>query len=136
MIPGGAKVLLAGHPVDFRKGPDGLMALVRDAGADPFNGALYVFRAKRAQQATFCIWFSNGADCLSLASAGWSGRSGRAAPAWEGSAVHLHRRAAGSQSRAADLDVRRGVLRHNGAGRPSDQHQWPEGARRGSCSAR
>ncbi|RWM39279.1 MAG: hypothetical protein EOR76_36670, partial [Mesorhizobium sp.] len=58
MIPAGVKVLLASHPVDFRKGPDGLLALVRDAGSDPFNGALYVFRAKRAQLPTFCIRFS------------------------------------------------------------------------------
>ncbi|WP_407181605.1 IS66 family insertion sequence element accessory protein TnpB [Bradyrhizobium sp. STM 3562] len=33
---------LASHPVDFRKGIDGLVALVRDAGSDPFDGALYV----------------------------------------------------------------------------------------------
>ncbi|MER9451730.1 transposase [Mesorhizobium sp. M0254] len=38
MIPAGVKVLIASHPVDFRKGPDGLLALVRDAGSDPFNG--------------------------------------------------------------------------------------------------
>ena len=37
-------------PVDFRKGAAGLMALVRDGGADPFNGALYVFRSKRADR--------------------------------------------------------------------------------------
>jgi hypothetical protein len=28
MIPGGVKVLVASHPVEFRKGPDGLVALV------------------------------------------------------------------------------------------------------------
>ncbi len=50
MIPSGVKVFLASHPVDFRKGPDSLLALVRDAGSDPFNGALYVFRAKRADR--------------------------------------------------------------------------------------
>lgn len=44
-----AKVFLASYPVDFRKRPDGLMALVRDAGAHPFNGVLYVFRAKRGE---------------------------------------------------------------------------------------
>jgi len=55
MIPSGARVLVATKPVDFRKGPEGLTALVREAGADPFSGALYVFRAKRAQRATFCI---------------------------------------------------------------------------------
>jgi hypothetical protein len=36
MIPAGVKVFLASHPVDFRKGPDGLLALVREAGSDPF----------------------------------------------------------------------------------------------------
>ncbi|WP_202879968.1 hypothetical protein [Sinorhizobium meliloti] len=39
MIPSGVKVFLASHPVDFRKGPDSLLSLVRDAGNDPFNGA-------------------------------------------------------------------------------------------------
>jgi hypothetical protein len=36
MIPAGVKVFLASHPVDFRKGPDGLLALVREAGSNPF----------------------------------------------------------------------------------------------------
>jgi hypothetical protein len=36
MIPAGVKVFVASHPVDFRKGPDGLLALVREAGSDPF----------------------------------------------------------------------------------------------------
>ena len=49
MIPPHARIVLATQPVDFRKGSDGLTALVRDAGADPFSGALYVFRAKRPQ---------------------------------------------------------------------------------------
>ena len=63
MIPSGAKVLLASHPVDFRKGPDGLMALVRDAGADPFSGALYVFRAKRADRLKI-LWWDGSGLCL------------------------------------------------------------------------
>ncbi|WP_371258835.1 IS66 family insertion sequence element accessory protein TnpB [Ensifer sp. ZNC0028] len=37
------------QPVDFRKGAASLMALVREGGLDRFNGALYVFRSKRAQ---------------------------------------------------------------------------------------
>ncbi|CDZ68324.1 Hypothetical protein, partial CDS, partial [Neorhizobium galegae bv. orientalis] len=45
MFPAGVKVFLASHPIDFCKGPDSLL-LVRDAGSDPFNGSLYVFRAK------------------------------------------------------------------------------------------
>jgi transposase len=48
MIPAGVQVYVASTPVDFRKGAMGLMALVRDGGADPFSGALYVFRSKRA----------------------------------------------------------------------------------------
>jgi transposase len=63
MIPGGAKVFLASHPVDFRKGPDGLMALVRDSGADPFDGALYVFRAKRADRIKI-VWWDGTGLCL------------------------------------------------------------------------
>jgi len=41
MIPTGASVFVATQPVDFRKGASGLVALVRDGGADPFSGALY-----------------------------------------------------------------------------------------------
>jgi transposase len=41
MIPAGVKIFLAATPIDFRKGPDALLALVRDAGSDPFNGSLY-----------------------------------------------------------------------------------------------
>ncbi|SEP33240.1 transposase, partial [Rhizobium tibeticum] len=63
MIPAGAKVFLASHPVDFRKGPDSLLALVRDAGSDPFNGSLYVFRAKRADKIKIAWWDGSGV-CL------------------------------------------------------------------------
>ncbi len=55
--PSGAlRVMVATRPVDFRKGADGLAALVRDVvHADPFDGAIYVFRARRGQRPTFCI---------------------------------------------------------------------------------
>jgi transposase len=43
------RVMVATRPVDFRKGMDGLAALVRETmQADPFSGTIYVFRAKRA----------------------------------------------------------------------------------------
>ena len=43
MIPPGARVLVAAKPVDFRKGMDGLAALVTaELGADPFSGVVYV----------------------------------------------------------------------------------------------
>src|SRR5690554_2586011 len=63
MIPAVVKVFVASHPVDFRKGPDGLLALVRDAGSDPFNGALYVFRAKRADRIKI-VWWDGSGVCL------------------------------------------------------------------------
>jgi transposase len=63
MIPAGARVLLAAAAVDFRKGPVGLAALVRDAGADPFSGALYVFRARRADRIKI-IWWDGTGLCL------------------------------------------------------------------------
>ena len=51
-------------PVDFRKGADGLAALVRETmTADPFSGAVYVFRAKRADRIK--LVFSDGTGlCL------------------------------------------------------------------------
>jgi transposase len=56
MIPSGASVFVATQPVDFRKGASGLVALVRDSGADPFSGALYVFRSKRADRVKIVWW--------------------------------------------------------------------------------
>jgi transposase len=52
IIPSGAvRVLVAMRPVDFRKGMDGLAAVVRESlGSDPYSGVIYVFRAKRAQR--------------------------------------------------------------------------------------
>jgi transposase len=63
MIPAGVKVFVASHPVDFRKGPDGLLSVVRDAGSDPFSGALYVFRAKRADRVKI-VWWDGTGVCL------------------------------------------------------------------------
>ena len=42
---------------------DGLLSLVRDAGSDPFDGALYVFRAKRADRIKIVFWDGSGV-CL------------------------------------------------------------------------
>lgn len=63
MIPSGVKVFLASQPVDFRKGPDSLLSLVRDTGSDPFGGALYVFRAKRADRIKI-VWWDGSGVCL------------------------------------------------------------------------
>ena len=64
MIASGVKVYLASQPVDFRKGPDGLLSLVRDVGANPFSGALYVFRAKRADRIKIVLASSAKAEEL------------------------------------------------------------------------
>ena len=58
---GAVRVMMATRPVDFRKGMDGLAALVRDAmGADPFSGTVYVFRSKRADKAKLLFWDESG----------------------------------------------------------------------------
>jgi hypothetical protein len=45
---GAVRVMVATKLVDFRKGAEGLAALAREVmEADPFDGAIYVFRAQR-----------------------------------------------------------------------------------------
>ena len=61
---GAVRVMVAASPVDFRKGAEGLAALVRETmGADPFSGAVYVFRAKRADRVKLIFWDGTGV-CL------------------------------------------------------------------------
>ena len=58
---GALREMVATRPVDFRKGSDGLAALVREImQADPFNGAIYVFRAKRADRLKLLFWDGTG----------------------------------------------------------------------------
>ena len=61
---GPVRVLVATKPVDFRKGMDGLAALVKDQmRADPFSGVIWVFRAKRADRVKL-IWWDGTGLCL------------------------------------------------------------------------
>lgn len=54
-------MLIATSPVDFRKGMDGLAALVQETlKADPFSGAIFVFRAKRADRVKLICWDGTG----------------------------------------------------------------------------
>ena len=58
---GNARVIVATKPVDFRKGMEGLAMLVREhMKADPFSGAVYVFRAKRADRIKLIFWDGTG----------------------------------------------------------------------------
>ena len=51
------RILVATQPVDFRKGHDGLAALVQSVlQEDPFNGTVFVFRAKRADRLKILFW--------------------------------------------------------------------------------
>jgi len=60
-IPAGARVLLATRPVDFRKGAHSLAALAQEVlAADPFSGAVIVYRAKRSDRVKILVWDSSG----------------------------------------------------------------------------
>jgi transposase len=94
-LASGLRVYLACGVTDMRKGMVGLAMLVQQTLAeDPFGGAVYAFRGRRGQQATFSIQFPDRQDRVSLASAVWENVAGIAASTRERLAVHLHRRAA------------------------------------------
>jgi transposase len=59
--PGPVRVLVATKPVDFRKGMNGLVALVQEQlKADPFSGTIYCFRSKRADRVKLVFWDGTG----------------------------------------------------------------------------
>ena len=62
MIPGQAvKVVVATRPVDFRKGHDGLAAVVqKQLGLDPHSGVAVVFRSKRGDRVKVLYWDGSG----------------------------------------------------------------------------
>src|SRR5690606_37822851 len=62
IAPGGdLKVYVATRPVDFRKGIDGLALAVQEMfGLDPFCGAAFVFRSKRADRIKVLVWDRTG----------------------------------------------------------------------------
>ncbi len=60
-LPAGARIMLATKPVDFRKGAHSLAALAAEAlGADPFSGAVLVFRSRRADRVKILVWDGSG----------------------------------------------------------------------------
>ena len=59
--PAGVRVLVATKPIDFRKGADGLAAIVQTVlRHDPFCGTIYVFRCKRADRVKLLVWDGSG----------------------------------------------------------------------------
>jgi transposase len=60
-IPAGVRVFMATKPIDFRKGAEGLVALVRESlSEDPFAGSVFIFRAKRADRIKIVTWDGSG----------------------------------------------------------------------------
>jgi transposase len=79
-VPPGVRILLATQPVDFRKGMDGLAALVQQGlRADPFAGDVFIFRPKRTHPATFNIPIELRDHRLPMASSPRQDPAGRAA---------------------------------------------------------
>ena len=63
---GNVRVLVATKPVDFRKGAEGLAAVVRERlRIDPFSGVVYVFRAKRSDRIKLIFWDGSGVVLVS-----------------------------------------------------------------------
>jgi transposase len=63
MIAAGAdlKIYMATRPIDFRCGHDGLAAKVQEMlRLDPFSGAAFVFRSKRADRIKILVWDRTG----------------------------------------------------------------------------
>ena len=55
------KIYMATRPVDFRRGQDGLAAAAQEIlGLDPYSGAAFVFRAKRADRIKILVWDRTG----------------------------------------------------------------------------
>jgi transposase len=60
-VPPGLRIVVASEPIDFRKGLDGLVALVQQhLRCDPFAGDLFVFRSRRADRLKIVAWDGTG----------------------------------------------------------------------------
>ena len=54
------RVYLASQPVDMRSGHDGLFAIVKSWGLDPFSGDLFAFVGKRRDRVKILVWHRGG----------------------------------------------------------------------------
>ena len=58
------RLLVAVEPADFRRGIDGLVRTCRETlGADPFSGAVFVFRNRRATAIKLLAYDGQGFGC-------------------------------------------------------------------------
>ena len=59
--PAGARIRLATKPVGVRQGAHGRAAVAAEVlGADPFSGAVPVFRSRRADRVKVLVWDGSG----------------------------------------------------------------------------
>lgn len=55
------RFMVATKPADFRKGHDGLAALVKnELHKDPFTGTVFVFRSRKADRLKLIYWDGSG----------------------------------------------------------------------------
>ena len=58
---GNFRIFLVTQPVDFRKGMVGLAGRIAEHfDRDPFDGAIYVFRSRRADSLKMIVWDGTG----------------------------------------------------------------------------
>lgn len=59
-LPASVRVYVASEPVDMRRGHDGLFAIVKSWGLDPFSGDLFGFVGKRRDRLKVLVWHRGG----------------------------------------------------------------------------
>jgi transposase len=60
-LSSGVRILVACQPCDFRKGLDGLIALVQEVLLeDCFAGGIFIFRSKRGDRVKLVTWDGTG----------------------------------------------------------------------------
>lgn len=60
-LPSSVRLFMATQPVDFRRGFDGLAAVVEsEFGMDAISGHVFIFLNKRANQVKILFWESDG----------------------------------------------------------------------------
>lgn len=59
-LPPSIRIHLASQPTDMRRGFDGLMAMVRLWGLDPFSGDLFVFVSRNRTRVKVLHWDHGG----------------------------------------------------------------------------
>lgn len=59
-LPSSVHIYLAAASVDLRKSIDGLSAIVREYGHDPYSGHLFVFTSRRGDRVKILTWDRGG----------------------------------------------------------------------------